>query len=163
MPGTSLLCRQDDKFLASAYSIGPCILCIFLLVGMFSFDSYREATILNIQKSIIDPINIGLVLEKFEFDRAIAAIWERIGHNDALITIKKPFSCIKSDDAQVKEEAVLILKKLVRELYAIAIDLEPFMPATSKTIIDAVIANKKPENLFPRLAEASREGGPRKE
>jgi|SRR3989344_1488206 len=95
-------------------------------------------------------VDVGMHLEKFEFDRAIAAIWERIGHNDALITIKKPFSCIKSDDAQVKEEAVLILKKLVRELYAIAIDLEPFMPATSKTIIDAVIANKKPENLFPR-------------
>jgi len=38
------------------------------LIGMFSFDSYRETTVLNIRESIVDPINIGLVLEKFEFE-----------------------------------------------------------------------------------------------
>jgi hypothetical protein len=37
------------------------------------------------------------------------------------------------------------------ELMNIARRLEPFMPDTSKVISDAVKANKKPENLFPRL------------
>ena len=38
------------------------------LIALFSFDSYRETAVLNIKNSIIDPINIGLVLEKFDFE-----------------------------------------------------------------------------------------------
>jgi len=29
--------------------------------------------------------------------------------------------------------------------------LTPFMPSTSRLIIEAVTKNKKPENLFPRI------------
>ncbi|MSU74204.1 methionine--tRNA ligase [Candidatus Kaiserbacteria bacterium] len=90
-------------------------------------------------------------LEYFEFNRAIDSIWERIGYDDALITLKKPFSEIKSDQENVRNEALSIIKKLVRELYAIAIDLGPFMPKTSEIIKKAVLENKKPENLFPRI------------
>jgi methionyl-tRNA synthetase len=39
----------------------------------------------------------------------------------------------------------------VKQLSAIAKMLAPFMPDTSSTIIAAVKANKKPENLFPRI------------
>lgn len=90
--------------------------------------------------------------ESFEFNQSLDCIWERIGHNDALIAIKKPFTTIKSAKDEERAEAQAIIRKLVRELYMIAVDLEPFMPATSREIKDAITQHKKPENLFPRLA-----------
>ncbi len=94
--------------------------------------------------------NVAAYLEANDFNRAMDAIWERIGHNDALIAIKRPFTGVKSGDSSVRDEALLTIKKLVRELHAIAVDLSPFMPTTSLHIIEAVQAHKKPENLFPR-------------
>lgn len=95
--------------------------------------------------------DIGARLHEFEFGQALDAIWVRVGHNDALITLKKPFTGVKSEDVNVREEALMIIKKLVRELNAIATELEPFMPDTSKKIKEAVLGHRKPENLFPRL------------
>lgn len=95
--------------------------------------------------------DVAAHIERFDFNHAMDRIWERIGHDDVLIALKKPFAGIKSDDASVRDEALLIIKKLVRELNAIATDLEPFMPATSAKIKEAVVTHKKPENLFPRL------------
>ena len=94
---------------------------------------------------------VAAYLEAFEFNRAMDSIWERIGHGDALIAIKKPFAGVKSDKGSAHDEALLIIKKLVRELNAIATDLEPFMPSTSAQIKEAVLTHKKPDNLFPRL------------
>ena len=105
------------------------------------------------QETQTDP-SVAAHLEAFEFNHAMDSIWERIGHDDALIAIKKPFAGIKSEEAGVRDEALSIIKKLVRELNAIATDLEPFMPSTSAQIKKAVLTHKKPENLFPRLAEA---------
>jgi len=96
-------------------------------------------------------VSVGSYLEKFEYGRAADSIWERIGHDDALIAVKKPFTGIKSDETAVRDEAIMIIKKLVRELNAIATDIEAFMPATSVLIKEAVLSHKKPENLFPRL------------
>lgn len=96
-------------------------------------------------------VAVAAHIEMFEFNRAMDSVWERIGHDDALITIKKPFAGIKSDKDGVRDEALLIIKKLVRELNAIATDLKPFMPDTSEKILTAVRENKKPNNLFPRL------------
>ena len=90
-------------------------------------------------------------LEAFEFNRALDSIWERIGHDDALIAIKKPFVGIKSDDSNVRDEALLIIKKLARELNAIATDLESFMPATAEKIKTLIQNNQPPATpLFPR-------------
>jgi hypothetical protein len=38
----------------------------------------------------------------------------------------------------------------VQELATIDLMLEPLLPETSKKIIDAIMANKKPDNLFLR-------------
>ena len=90
-------------------------------------------------------------LEAFEINRAMDRVWERIGHNDALIAIKEPFRGVKSEDIGVHNEAVLIIKKLVRELYAIATELEPFMPETSAKIKELIKQNKMPAKpLFAR-------------
>lgn len=95
--------------------------------------------------------DVAMHIEKFEFNRALDSIWERIGRDDALIAVEKPFTGVKSDDAEVRGKALSIIAKLVRELDAIATDLEPFMPSTSAKIKEAVLAHKKPENLFPRI------------
>lgn len=94
--------------------------------------------------------DVGAYLESFEFNRAMDRIWERIGHDDALITIGKPFTGVSSDNSEVKINALIIIKKLVRELNAIATELEPFMPATAVKIKKAVKDHKMPEALFPR-------------
>ena len=94
--------------------------------------------------------DVAAYIGMFELNRAMDSIWERIGHNDALIAIEKPFERIKSDEVAIRDKALSIIKKLVRELYVIATELQPFMPDTSEKIKKAVLGNKKPENLFPR-------------
>ena len=64
--------------------------------------------------------------------------------------MEKPFAKIKSDKESEREDALIVIKKLVRELYAIAVELAPFMPETSEKIKKAVLNHQKPENLFPR-------------
>ena len=43
-----------------------------------------------------------------------------------------------------------LISEMVRELACIDLMLEPIMPETSGRIIAAIVANKKPANLFPR-------------
>ena len=95
--------------------------------------------------------DVAMHIKDFDFNLSMNSIWERIGHNDALIAMKKPFAGVVSDESDLQEEAISIIKKLVRELNSIAIELEPFLPETSDKIKKAVLENKKPENLFPRL------------
>lgn len=101
------------------------------------------------QKSEPDTDNAAYI-EKFEFNRAMDRTWERIGHSDALIAVKKPYEGVKSNDAKARGEALEIIEKLVRELHAIALELGPFMPRTSREILKAVKDHKKPDSLFPR-------------
>jgi methionyl-tRNA synthetase len=85
-------------------------------------------------------------LEKFQYNEAADHIWGRIGAIDQAITDQKPFAVVKTDPEKGKEQ----IRRLVLELYRIAALLQPFMPKTSDAIKTAVLANKKPENLFPR-------------
>jgi methionyl-tRNA synthetase len=73
-------------------------------------------------------------------------IFERIQALDQTITQTAPFKVIKTDPEKGKE----LITDLVKELAAIDLLLEPFIPETSKKIIEAIMANKKPENLFTR-------------
>ena len=85
-------------------------------------------------------------LEKFEVNKAIAHVFERISNLDKKITETEPFKVIKTDPIKGTK---LILDSIL-ELYLIAFLLEPFMPDTSRKIKEAVKLRKKPENLFPR-------------
>ena len=49
------------------------------------------------------------------------------------------------------DAAKVIIAELATELYLIGRLLNPFMPETSRIIKESVLANKKPETLFPRL------------
>jgi methionyl-tRNA synthetase len=85
-------------------------------------------------------------LEKFEINKAADCIWSRIKGLDQQITDTKPFSVVKENPEEGRE----LIAGLVRELAAVDLLIEPFMPETSKKIIEAIMANKKPETLFPR-------------
>lgn len=86
-------------------------------------------------------------LDIFEFNKAMDIVWQKIGVLDARITAEEPFKVVKLEP----EKGVALIKALVESLYEISYDLQPFMPETSEKIKVAVLANKKPENLFPRL------------
>lgn len=85
-------------------------------------------------------------LQHYEFNRATEYIWQRVGDLDRKITETAPFKVIKTDP----EKGKAMIKEVVRELAAIDLMLESIMPVTSKVIIEAIMANKKPVNLFPR-------------
>lgn len=101
------------------------------------------------QYSLTDSIEeVSVALEKYSFNEALDSVWSRIQALDEDITQTEPFKVVKVDFEKGKK----IIESHRLELLKIAHRLEPFMPTTSKSIHDAVVANKKPENLFPRLS-----------
>jgi methionyl-tRNA synthetase len=86
-------------------------------------------------------------LDTFEFNHALDSLWVRIQAADERITREEPFKLVKTD----LEAGQRIIRALAEEVYQIGYLLAPFMPATSEAVMAAVLANRKPENLFPRL------------
>ena len=93
------------------------------------------------------PTEYTDALEKFEFNTAVDYVWKRIAGADARLTREEPFKLVKTDPEAGKR----IIAELAQEVYWIGRFLYPFMPATNVAIKEAVAANKKPGNLFPRL------------
>lgn len=85
-------------------------------------------------------------LEQYEFNRAVDFVFMRIQAADQTITQSEPFKLVKTDPERGKD----MIFELTQELYMIARMLNPFMPETSKKIKEAIVSNKKPENLFAR-------------
>jgi len=92
------------------------------------------------------PMEFASALDSYDFNSATQYVWHRIQKLDQKINETEPFKLVKSDS----EKGKALIADLVRELAAIDLMLEPIIPATSKKIIEAIMANKKPENLFPR-------------
>jgi len=85
-------------------------------------------------------------LSRYELSSALDFVSGRIQALDQKINQTEPFKVVKSDP----EKGKAIIRELVCELAFIDQLLEPIIPYTSKKIIEAIMANKKPENLFPR-------------
>ncbi len=81
-----------------------------------------------------------------QYSTAAEYVWKKIGTLDQYLANEKPFSVVKTDLEKGKE----MIHQCVEELYVIARLLQPIMPATSDAIKNAVLANTKPTNLFPR-------------
>ena len=62
--------------------------------------------------------------------------------------IQSAINYLKENDI---EKAKKMIYSLTEELYSVARLLHPIMPETSRVIKEAVLQNKKSENLFPRL------------
>lgn len=92
------------------------------------------------------PKEYTSALENCEFNKALDFVWEEIQRLDKKIVDTEPFKLVKTDE----EKGRALLSELATELYVIVRMLNPFMPHTNKAIKDAILANKKPENLFPR-------------
>ncbi len=86
-------------------------------------------------------------LDTYNLQAACDVVWKKVQELDEKIAETEPFKLVKTD----KEAAVVIIKELVAELYAIAQLLQPIMPHTSTVIKEAVLSNTKPNNLFSRL------------
>jgi methionyl-tRNA synthetase len=90
-------------------------------------------------------------IEAFEFQQATDLVFEHIQKGDEYMTSNEPFKKIKSENSSVREQGLADIEKLVRHIAKVAMHLALMMPDTSAKILAAVSANKKPENLFPRL------------
>ncbi|MBP6860277.1 MAG: methionine--tRNA ligase [Candidatus Pacebacteria bacterium] len=88
-------------------------------------------------------------MNRFSFHEAMDLIFEHVAKGDEFMTSEEPYKKIK--DAATADAARDAIEKLVRHLAKVAAHLVPFMPKTSVSILAAVAANTKPENLFPRL------------
>ncbi len=93
------------------------------------------------------PGEITRLIQEFRFNDAMDFIWAYIQKGDQNITEQEPFKVVKENE----QKGVQMIYEFVQELYLIAHFLTPFMPETSEIIKKAVLENKKPENLFPRL------------
>lgn len=86
-------------------------------------------------------------LDRYDFMTACDYVWGEVQKLDEKITETEPFKLVKED----REAAVVIIKELVHDLYLIGRLLYPIMPETNVAIKEAVLENKKPDNLFSRL------------
>jgi len=92
------------------------------------------------------PDEYSAALERHDSAGALSYVWSKIQSLDQSITETQPFKVVKTD----AEKGRRLIADMALELYTIARMLNPCMPATSATIKETVLANKKPETLFPR-------------
>ncbi|MBM2817498.1 MAG: metG [Parcubacteria group bacterium] len=93
------------------------------------------------------PKEFAEYIEKFELNKAMDFVWQKIGETDLYIQKNQPFKVVKED----KAEGERMIEYLVGELNTVADLLQIFMPNTSENIKKAIRENKMPEkSLFPR-------------
>jgi methionyl-tRNA synthetase len=85
-------------------------------------------------------------LAAYDYNRAFDFVWSEIARLDQKIAETRPFSLVKTD----LEAGKALIAELARELYATVRLVTPVMPDTSAKIKATILANKKPETLFPR-------------
>ncbi|MBX4189235.1 methionine--tRNA ligase [Candidatus Parcubacteria bacterium] len=93
---------------------------------------------------------VRLALEEFDTRVAIDHIWGKISTLDRQIQESKPWELLKSLDNHEKQKGFDTMVRLYKDLWWIAVMLEPFMPETSKKIVQAIGKNKLDKALFPR-------------
>lgn len=106
-------------------------------------ETYLEAPVATTDSTSMDVD----ALNQYQFQSVLDGVWAGIGAMDEYIAQNEPFKVIKSDP----EQAIEMIVKLVQDLHEIADSLQAFMPEAAELILKAIQANKKPENLFPRL------------
>ncbi len=106
----------------------------------------------NLDAAVARPEAVGFApeyttaLEAYDFNRVCSYIMERVQTLDRKISETEPFKLVKTDP----EAGKALISELATELYGIARLLNPIMPTTCDAIKAAILANKKPENLFAR-------------
>jgi len=111
-------------------------------------ETHLDATIAR-PEPVGFPAEYTDAIASYNLQAAGDYIWGRVGALDERIAVEEPFKLVKID----KDKAQDIICELVAEVYTIARLLAPIMPEANKIIKEAVLANKKPENLFTRLEQ----------
>jgi methionyl-tRNA synthetase len=114
-------------------------------------DNLSAPVTLTEEDLAIEPSFLKFI-EGFRFNEAMDLVWEHIGKGDTYMTEHEPYKKVKSEDESVRSEGTFEIEKLVRHIAKVSAHLVPVMPATADLILAAIKENKKPENLFPRLA-----------
>ncbi len=93
---------------------------------------------------------VKLALDDFDTRLAIEHIWTKITTLDREIQDSKPWELLKSEDAHLKQKGFDTMVRLYKDLWWVAVMLEPFMPETSKNIVATIKAHRSDRSLFPR-------------
>jgi methionyl-tRNA synthetase len=118
-----------------------------LVARIMQMAEANLTSVVNISGDILPSLDYDASLDAFDMQSALHTIWGYIKDVDQEIQTEQPFKVIKED--AVKGAA--LISNSVRKLFLISEKLNVFMPATAEKIREAVLTNKKPENLFPRL------------
>ncbi len=90
-------------------------------------------------------------LSEYNLKKSMDAIWNTIAESDKIIQEKQPFKLMKSTEATEKAEGKACIQNLLKNVRSIGVALQPFMPATAKTILGCVTSGKMPaQPLFLR-------------
>lgn len=119
-------------------------------IGNLTSRIIKMATTANVV--IGDAHSLGMrkddSLEGFDVKKSIESVMSEVSALDRKIQSEEPFKVIKVDE----EKGKAIIKELLITLFAIACDLQIFLPKTSAKIIECIKENKMPEKpLFGRL------------
>ncbi len=107
----------------------------------------------SLETKIVKPLGAAEI-KNFRFREALLSIWQVIQKANGQIDQSQPWQLAKSADASDQKKLRGLLESLARDLYQIALAVEPLMPQTSAKIIAIMTADKisKPsEPLFPRM------------
>jgi methionyl-tRNA synthetase len=134
--------RMDEWYTANLVNgLGNVVARIMKLAETHLPEAIGKPEVAEFSKEYIDA------LSAYNFMAAMDYVWNRIQKLDEKLTAEAPFKVVKDD----LEKGRAIISECVAELYTIARLLYPFLPNANEVIKAAVLANKKPENLFPRL------------
>lgn len=87
--------------------------------------------------------------EKYELNKIMDEIWQKIKACDEYIQKTEPFKKIKTDAQSAKKD----IEHLLSELHQIAVILQPFLPQTAEKILEVLKEPKEDKipHLFPRI------------
>lgn len=90
--------------------------------------------------------HISRQIERFNLNKGLSEIWQKIDYTDELISLKEPWN-------QSGDELFKTLDTCVESIRNIAYNLKPFLPSTSRKIEDQFKGPKikSEKSLFPRL------------
>lgn len=135
--------RMDEWYNANlANGLGNLVARILKMAEDHVGTAVEQPSVAEFEEGYTEP------LAHYDFQSALGFVWKKVGEMDERITTEQPFKLVKEDP----ERARMIIKELLHDLYIVARMLNPFMPETNKKIKEAILTNKKPETLFPRLS-----------